>query len=463
MCTSPQSDHSHFRILLFRNKNGELLLEPTEKGPRLPAVGIPRHSRIAEAITAAIEHKWGLAAYCLFSIPNDSDSEIHDSCQIAEVCMANGEPPAGMKWFPVASLADAEFADRADLEAIQSLLARLDLYRRDELHHFFGKPGWLQAVTGWVEAEASGVSLRLTRQFRQLNASPTFSLIRFETNGPALWFKAVGEPNLHEYEITIGLAQLFPCSTPRVIASNREWNAWLSMEAEGEHLTETSSIGAWQNAATSLAELQIASYGNGLRLIDLGCRDVRASSLVERVKPFFDCMAELMRNQAKPTAARLTRPELHALADEIRKALEELKEAGIPNVLGHLDCNPGNILVSRTQCLFLDWAEGYVGPAFFTFQYLLEHWRRFHGTDLTAEESLRSAYLLPWQRFIPGRRFAADFQVAPLLAAFAYAVGDEAWKTAASRPQTSAFLHSLTRRMKREADALPEGRLACAR
>jgi hypothetical protein len=463
MSQSPQSDYDRFRVLLFRNETTDLLLETTDEGLRLPALTVPKHSRIAEKVTAAIEHQWSVTAYCLFSFPNDSDSQDLGGYQIAEVCQSDAAPPAGMKWFPAATLTSTEFAERADFAAIQTSVTTLGLYRRSELQGSFGKLGWLPVVTEWVEVQAAGVGLRLTGKFRQLNACPAFSLIRFETDGPALWFKAVGEPNLEEYAITLGLAQLAPAYMPRVIASNRDWDAWLSVEAEGQHLTEKSPSDSWENVAAALANLQIASYGNGLHLIELGCKDVRASSLHERVEPFFDWMAELMRNQTKPTPAPLTRPELDALGNEIHKALEELEESGIPNVLGHLDCSPGNILVSRERCVFLDWAEGCVGSPFFTFQYMLEYLRRLRGTDPVTENSFLSAYLTPWQSFVSRKDFAADFQVIPLLAAFAYAAGDEVWPTAATRPETATFLRSLTRRMKREADLLRQGRLACVR
>jgi Ser/Thr protein kinase RdoA (MazF antagonist) len=174
-------------------------------------------------------------------------------------------------------------------------------------------------------------------------------------------------------------------------------------------------------------------------------------------------MAELMASQAKPTPPPLTPSELAALADEVRKALDELGENGIPNLLGHLDCNPENVLISPERCVFLDWAEGCVGHPFFTFQYLLEHWRRFHGTDASAESTIVSAYTIPWQSFLSSQQIAAAFQLTPLLAAFTYAARAHQLlnQTAVSYPETTASLRSLTRRMKREADTLHQRRFSC--
>src|SRR4029077_749670 len=111
------------------------------------------------------------------------------------------------------------------------------------------------------------------------------------------------------------LSHLLSGYVPRMIASNPKWNAWLSLEAEGQHLSDTSSSEEWQSVAARLADLQMASFGNGLHLIDSGCRDLRAYFLLEQVDPFFDCMAELMENQAKLTPLPLTRPELAILAE----------------------------------------------------------------------------------------------------------------------------------------------------
>ncbi len=463
MCQSPQSDHDAFRVLLYRNDSAEVLVETADNGLRLPAVVISRRARVAEEITAAIEKRWNVVAYCLFVLPSDTYSRGPVRYQVAELSQIDSKPSAGMHWILPESLSAGRFAEVADFDAIQESRTRLDRYRKGTLPGSFGKPGWLRVVTEWVAENAAVSGLRLTGKFCQFNSSPTFSLLRFETNGAALWFKAVGEPNAHEYALTLYLAQLFPGRVPHVIASNREWNAWLSVAAEGQHLSNTSPIIEWQNVASALAHLQIASFGNGLHLIDAGCRDVRTCSLLELVGPFFDCMAELMASQTKPTPPPVTPSELAVLAEEIRKALEELGENGIPNLLGHLDCNPENILISPQRCVFLDWAEACVGHPFFTFQYLLEHWRRFHGTDASAECSILSAYTTPWQSFVSSQQIAAAFQLTPLLAAFTYAASTHQLRSqsAVRRLETAAFLRSLTRRMKREADTLQQRRLTC--
>jgi hypothetical protein len=462
MRTSTQLGHALYRVLLYRRDASELLLASTTDGLELPVVPLPRFTRVAEKLTAGIKDRWNLDACCLFPVLEGISSSVSIPFHVVELSSREAETPAAMRWLAATSLSAADFRDHDDFVAVQASLVRLEGFRRGELPGAFGKPGWLRTVTEWVAARAATVGLSLTGKFRQLNASATFSLLRFETDGPALWFKAVGEPNVHESSITLALARLFPHFVPRLIGQRADWNAWLSVEAEGTHLSDTAPLINWQQAAATLASLQIASCGHGVRLIDAGSKDIRICSLVPQVEPFFERMAELMELQTKPMPLPLTRAEISSLSGEVRSCLDELSAIDIPNTLGHLDFNPGNILVSPEQCVFLDWAEGSVGHPFFTFQYLLEQWRRFHGLEPDSEKMVASSYALPWRAFVSADEIAKCLALAPLLAAFAHAAG-LAWADPdlCHRPVIAGHLRSLVRRMKREADTLRERRLVC--
>jgi hypothetical protein len=361
------------------------------------------------------------------------------------------EIPDGTEWRPVSSLTRKDFGEPPDSVAFEHALDRLDQYRSGELQGPFARMGWFQNVIEWVEAEAAAVGLRLTGAFRQLNASPTFSLIRFESDGPALWFKAVGEPNLHEYSITGALAGAFPEFLPRLLARHADWSAWLGVETEGTHLTADSPLRDWERVAATLARLQLATFGSALHLIEAGCRDARPLALRALVEPFFEFAAGLMDQQRKVEPAPLSRHALQSLALTVDESLDCLAAGDIPNVVGHLDFNPGNILVSAERCFFLDWAGGYVGSPFFTLEYLREHWKRLHGNDAAAQKALIDAYAWEWRSFVSPAAIAAALERTPLLAAFVFAAVGAQWQS--SEP---AYLRSLARRMKREADALKQ-------
>lgn len=462
MSTTTQFDQDLFRILLYQNNATELLLETAPDGLRLPVVSVSAHLRVAAEVTAAIKSSWNLRTYCLFPFLSDSPSHAPVRCQVVEVCQPDARPPAGMQWLPVISLSGESFEDLGDFAAIQSSLTILDQHRQGKLPGVFGKPGWLQMVTEWVEAQTTSAGLCLTGEFRQLNASPTFSLIRFETKGPAIWFKAVGEPNLHEYRITLKLASVFPDFVPRVISSQPEWNAWIALESKGSYLDANSTGRAWAAAAENLALLQISSFGRRFELIKAGCKDLRMRSLLSLVDPFLEAMAELMARQTKFAPASVSRQELLLLGRDITSALEEFSESAIPDTLGHLDVNPGNVIVSKERCAFLDWAEAYVGPPFFTFRYLLEYMRRLRAANSHYEKSLESAYAGHWTSFASAREVETAFHVVPLLAAFTYAAGSGSWRNPERiRHENAAYLRSLTRRMKHEAASLQNRRFTC--
>jgi Phosphotransferase enzyme family len=449
MSTSPHCDFDPFRILVYRNDATELLAETTSAGFRLPAVAIPRYTRVAAQLTDAVKKFWDIETCCLFTLPSSTSSYA-----VLESYCSDTEHRTGISWVPLDSLPSRPFEDPADLAAVHTSQETLNQYRRGELPGVFGRPGWLRMVLEWAEGQAAAAGLRLTGAFRHLNASPTFSLIRFETDGPAVWFKAVGEPNLREYPITAELTQFFPAYVPKIIGKIADWNAWLAVEVEGIHLDESSDFGIWMTVATTLADLQIASRGQSLHLIHTGCQDARVCSLAEVVNPFLEVMAELMDRQTKDSPPRLSRKKLAVLGSQLQDALSSLSCAKIPNVLGHLDFNPGNILVSRNRCVFLDWAEACVGHPFLTFQLLVERWRRLFPLRESLENKLLSAYLERWQPLTEPGQLTEAHAIAPLLAVFSYAAVGQPWRDARWRDHldTAGYLRSLTRRMQREAD-----------
>ena len=79
------------------------------------------------------------------------------------------------------------------------------------------------------------------------------------------------------------------------------------------------------------------------------------------------------------------------------------------------------------------------------------------------EAQLIAAYAGPWRALLSGHAIVNALSMAPLLAAFAYAVGSPSWSDQEKlrNPNVAAYLRSLTRRMKREADQLVDRRAPC--
>ena len=198
MRLSCQTGHDRFRILLYRRNGNQLLLQGNAQGFALPCVRIAPYARVAQQINAAIWKDWGFKSFCLFPVGNPNFP-----AYAVELCGATSAHPANMNWFPVDSLAQRDFPEAQDFHAITTATKLFEQYRNAGAAEPFGKFAWLRDLTEWVEAKAAQIGLHLTGNFEQFNASPTFSLVRFETDGSAVWFKAVGPPNLREYPITL--------------------------------------------------------------------------------------------------------------------------------------------------------------------------------------------------------------------------------------------------------------------
>jgi len=373
----------------------------------------------------------------------------------------NDNAPAGTHWMPPSGA--AECGDAGDGLFIKEALDELDSYARGEKTGPFARPGWLRELFQWVEEQTSPLGLRPTGKFRQLNASPTFSLLRLATNDGALWFKATGEPNAHELVVSLVLARLFPRHVPRILGVHRSWNGWLSAEVSGTALDEISDCFTLEQAAGELAELQIASIGKSRELLEGKCKDLRISGVVKFIDPFLARMADFMAAQEKKSPAPLSNSELASLGDGLKESCSLLQSFSLPDTLGHIDFNPGNILVSPDHCVFLDWAEGCVTNPLITFEYLRRHMERSGVKEPAADARLSAAFLRPWTAFFSPEDLRRALAAVPPVAVLVHAISSDAWRTPdlVSNPALAGYFRSLARRMYRDAVLAAGGSELC--
>jgi hypothetical protein len=465
--TQQQDDRDTYLLLITRRNGSELLCLPDGPYHSLLSVDVPRWQRVAEPIRNTLKTHLNLDAYSLFTCPREppTSETSRTLFQAMECVHPDGTLPPTASWAPISSLTIASFRDAEHSRRVSNALRTLSHRDESDWEDPFAKPGWLHEMCSWIAQQIEPLEIRLTGNFRQLNASSSFSLMRFETTGPAVWSKAVGKPNSHEFNIVPVLAALFPEYLPPIVAVRPEWNAWLTTEAEGISPDADSNFFTWRTISTRLAELQIASVHETPRLISAGCRDLRVSSLLNSTDEFFAIMNKLMKQQIKIPPSILTSTQLFRLKTQIKEALCLLAATGIPDALNHLDFNPGNIFISGDRCTFIDWAEAAVGHPFLTFEYLLEHMTHLRSDHADRREELVSAYASQWERFAPPSAVSHSLALAPLIAVFAYAVSAGTWREPESfaSPRVAGHFRSLVRRMKREADALENRSLECTR
>ena len=459
-----QAEREIFRLIIVRRNGSELLLCSDDSCFALPSVEILAHERHAFQLTTKAHSATGMKAYCLFfpEITAPKSSESSTRYAVMETLDDNDHPLTGCHWIRWSGDISQGRYSSSDAEAISQSLRQFDLNATTAGAGPFTKTGWVRELLAWTQQQLDTADLRLNGNFHQFTASPHFSLIRLETNGTAVWFKATGEPNAQEVGVTLRLAQLFPQSLPRILGVHAPWNGWLSEEFSGTTLDQFTDLSVWESAAEQLAQLQVASIDRISALLDARCKDYRLSRVADFVPAFVERMAFLMSLQEKQSPAPLRASELDFLHTRVLDSLCLLQHIGLPDTLGHMDFNPGNILVSGNRCVFLDWAEACVTHPLFTLEYLLEHARRCLPETKIAPVRIATAYLGPLQAVCPLDDLTQALRVSPLLAVLVCALATTNWRSSnlAGGSRLAGYLRSLTRRMYREATRIGEAKSA---
>ncbi len=454
------SDHALCRVILLRASGSEVLVERSSSGMVLPKLGIARQQRVAESMNQELELQLGITAHCLFTMSTPSDWSGSCLYEVMESRDHAHSIPPHCAWLSVMQLR-GEVLSEEERAAVLLATHEVQDYLSGLKKGPFGKLGWVEELRGWVQRQIEPLGYVLNGGVRQFNASSTFALLRFETNGPAVWFKAVGEPNQRELPTVVALSRLLPVFVPRLIASHPSFNGWLTVECQGLTLQETTEVASWETAAETLARLQIESRKVTGELLQAGCRDIRIPVLLDRVDGFMEVMCELMDQQTRDFPAALSRNEVLALGEEIKTAMAAWTQLGIPDTLGHLDLNPGNVVVSDGHCVFLDWAEGYIGPPFLTFDFLRAHFGKNQFAVGVGSAKIAERYGNEWNSLLSAITINDGLRLASLLAPYAYAVGTDLWRDSQRNSNTAGYLRSLVRRMRCESGNLRERGSSC--
>lgn len=433
-----------YRVLLFQGLD-RILLGKRNRRFFLPALEVLRGERFAPAVNAAVLRQWRLSAYCLFRTSAPATGTDHERVffQVMDMVHAAAELPGGFFWSSLSSLDRFSFESEEEFDAVVSSVKQMEQFSSDAGFAPFGRRGWMEELLHWVRQATASFGVTLSNGFQQLNASPYFALLRLETNQKAVWFKATGEPNRHELDLSETLSHLFPEFVPAVLAAHRAWNGWLAWDGDGRLLASCADAQSWKFAAAELARFQVASLGREDDLLRAGAKDMRTGALLRQVGPFIAAMKDSMALQQSGPPP-MTESQLDLLGEDLVVALERLEELQIPTTVGHLDFNPGNILVAQDRCTFLDWAEGCVGNPFLTLEYLRLHCLR-SGADRGRDSHLVQNYIEIWRTILPAATIREALTTLRPIAVFAFAIA-----CFSQRPIDAANLRSLTRRLCRE-------------
>jgi hypothetical protein len=317
----------------------------------------------------------------------------------------------------------------------------------------FSRPGWLKEAQDWIQNSLPHHRLDFTEEFRQYNAGATFALVRFATrNGPSYWLKATGEPNKHEFRITVALSESFPQYLPPLVAKREDWNAWVTEDA-GKPLGCVEDLHTLMQAVEALAKLQILSLDHISRLEQVGCMDRKLKTVQSHLPEMIVFLEEAMRNQTSTKVKPLAPSRLGEIGIILDQSFSEMHDLGIPNSLINGDINLDNILY-HGSFRFTDWAEAGIGNPFLMFQQVIQHVIR-GGEHVEWIPILCAVYRRTWKQLTEWQIDRA-FALMPLITMADYLYGRGDWLGSRRRdePSFQSFARTLGRSMDRAAAEL---------
>ena len=212
---------------------------------------------------------------------------------------------------------------------------------------------------------------------------------RVPTRDGVVWFKACGEVQRFEPQLTADLGSRWPDAVAPVIAY--EPRQWILLEDAGTTIgVDGNRPEAWSDVLPKVAELQRGETTRAADHIANGVPDMRFETLPARYADFTS-RPELPLEQHDRERLRSLEPRFNALCGE-------LAESGIPYSIQHDDLHFGNVFDDGTTMRVLDWGDASVAHPFFslvvTFQFLEEVSKLQPGDPWFGR--LGTAYLEPW-------------------------------------------------------------------
>jgi hypothetical protein len=434
-----------YRVALLVSESKRVLALRDIDGFQLPSVEIPRWSRPAEELQRAIKRAWGVYAIVLDFMPSTPGAPLCVAAQVLSVA-----PEVKLHSIEARALSKRTMPE-VQHSALESLM-------KDQgcTYSPFARIGWIDEAIDWLEG-STGFRLASTDSIDQYNAGERFSLIRFRMeNNQTYWMKATGQPNVHELALTVCLSRLGRNHLPEVLATKPDWNAWLA-SGDAPSFAELSSdpresFPILATAVRSMARLQIEVQGFGSDLLDAGAFNQGSSVLLAHSEELFEYVAESMALQTSTKAQRLSLARVLELRNSFEWMCLRNDALGVPDSIVHGDMNPGNILVGSDRCMFIDWAEAYVGSAIVGLQNLLLLNRvpdvRAHDE---IDKMLIDLYVNEWSAFCDPRILTSALAYMPVFAIASALFGRGDWLSSPLRndPRRRSYARTLTRCMDR--------------
>lgn len=448
--------------LVVLNRHKQVLLNRWGASVSLPTVEISRFTRLAHSVTDAARDKYGID---LFLILSDRVEGEDGSRALAAICRFQNDSldaPSSHSWL-TSDEARTQLGPN-DREALLKGLHEFESYDSGEKASSFGRYRALDELREWYMPQLSTLGLREV-SIKQWNGDPWFALFRIavEPMGEAtpetpeaLWFKAVGEPNVREFAITQLLTAQCPSWFSKIVATKPEVNGWLAEEVNGHELDAEPDGRPWALTARILAKVQTVFANCEDKLLDLGCADWRIPKILDSIDPFFESMIEVVARQPHSPPAMLSKAELRDMAQGCHDLCCQVEDVDIPYSIAHGDFSPHNVIIKNGWPILIDWAEAYVTFPFISWEYFWNRTIKDHPGHAEWRERMHRNYAYrSWTSLLGRSRVEAGLRLSPAMAVLVHALQGQANPANQdSNPLLDKVNRSLLRRLQRELELL---------
>jgi hypothetical protein len=308
-----------------------------------------------ESVVDALRDRYGVEAVVLTCLSEDP---------LTYLMLPSGEPPAAASWVhdhPVSS---------SDLPA-------------------WTRPEWYGEAPRWIAQR-----LKATGPWSQVKSWGLSNVLRIPTADGDVYFKALSQASTDPEALPFLFANepLFlqrlsadrPGEVPAPLAID-EQRAWMLLPDLGSPLAGESDIAVWIDAVRNHARLQRSYAADPERLLEFSCADRRLAVLD----------AELDRLlEPNSLTERLDPAGLPDRAKQLREAIVELAEIGVPETLLHGDLHPRNLAVRDGKVLAFDWTDAALAHPFLDLVTFVEK-----ASPLSSDPRVRDAYLGEWEEY----------------------------------------------------------------
>jgi hypothetical protein len=393
-----------FHIVVPDRSGDRVLLVEDGRGWSLPRASSNERTEVLD-VGRTIHENLGLDVVVLRSALAGEIDQFEGSVFLFTENLTDRDPTAG-RWWDEDALRTLEVSDPRDRAAA---LAWFEEARDAEPGALqpWQREGWFAAASAWIREVVSGVEA-IAQHATWCNSC----VLRIETSGSALYFKASPEYFFREAEVTAMLGRFFPDAVPRVVALDRS-RGWMLLEDLGDALVSGLGLDDWGRALDAIASLHRRSVPIVNQLLEGGCLDRRPPVLAEQIQ----ALAE-DDSVALPDGLR---QRLRAVIGRLREMCFELEASPIPSTLVHGDLHADNIMRTERGYVLFDWTDACVANPFVDFLTFVNNFRPA-SDDPVMHQTLRDRYLDAWSDVVPHAEALEWYARAEPLAAMHHAV-----------------------------------------